>query len=1475
MKFLRELLVFSLCCICFNAHAGKKAPYIHKMPDLHQQKQQALLTSAKHLQKISTAPTARFESRHPVRRQVTASSTRQKVLGLLFLAMMAGAENTHSAPYQTANHTNTTNIVDPLNQSTSTRNATLSSPDAQPQPLQPANYSNTTSSIFSASGIHPVADSYMSRPTQIIPVAPLASKPHFNTTHETLVDKELDKIAKDNGYKYANLVELAKLTKDPQLQARLNPLDVTVNVPAFIGISSSDINAFLEAKGLNLKIEWKGIVEKTLSQDIIEKAFSDKKLPQKFATAMEKFSSNIESFFEKKAKAIENCGMAASCLKQTLGQASFIDEIYRFLEAAKKAIQEIIVRSTGMEDRKNVTNAGGNESFKFVKPNFPDILRAIGKVIASYFLPKSLSQRLIAGDKTVFYIQPTPVLLQIMVTSKKRPLECVIHTTEQNGQTPNLASFNCGYGIVASEQRGDQYFCNSYTGQCHSILAKGVEHLTPELEQALTTLAAHIQQHYQRPMDIELLITINDDKTYTIHFVQTRPLNLPVKIEKESYITNIDQLEKQNIIAATTVVPAGSSVRHISMPQQIIVAQTLNAALIRYLEPEIDKTAVLAVVVQGQAEPNSHEATTFASDGKLVMIARDYEKLSQWLTQPSLNLYLDAQQAKILNPETTQLIVKPGYITHPMPKQVSIVKEKQVTLPFTIKDGMPEVGTPALIKILKQGSQVEALSALVPLLARIDAQIALQKNSIACIGTTENCPLRAIAADALARLDTLGRFAMHKAYDALQFLSMPAYDLQRLAAILPLEALLTQPEDPQLENVYSLASISEEFAQRKAFLEQYILPELEESHISPAILSNLQLLDAARMGHSIAITPKLKKDWLNFVGILAQDKTKSRVPAFIEMTNELINLNAFSAWITILFSNAITNDQRSILNVLYQRNIFDVLYTEYKKAKPFLQTLKDIQSHVNSLNSADWSDPPKFDALLKDLQEEVFPFILSEKFLSIFSEQTLFGRLFSKSKKLEQVCAYSFMSTFIDTFDNKFIKTFFSSTLYQAKEQKVQNFRKIVLEYFSVLKKWESLTTFRTVEYKGYSELSSYSFKNYIEKLEEGISCTSTTNPKELEPSQDFSVAAEIYVNIVKSQQAQLRDFDFSKHTLAAFFTLVHQNINSILTNLAVKIGLDQFQRPSLLQSIESEILTLQSIAYVTSRPFLIGVKFDDETTILTYNLPLKLHGLTYDIIYNANDNSAKLVITFVGLNDDCEEQTIAFIKDVCPFLKISFLETSTNKRDMNSKGRANTRGDMKITLGFSGSSKIEHLSRFLDGINQMMSEIYGLNDKITREELERYKVYEPIIPLIKFIELGMPQASNAVDFVNKHLTTNSRTLASIIKNMLLKLLEADHPNAADLTTKFVNHINDPNIINSDIIEDIKEIILKLLESSDQRYVDLALSLIDANINKFTKEILRMRCLEKEAFSIIGQISYHLHKLSPPSQRAIREFSFW
>jgi atypical dual specificity phosphatase len=697
---------------------------------------------------------------------------------------------------------------------------------------------------------------------------------------------------------------------------------------------------------------------------------------------------------------------------------------------------------------------------------------------------------------------------------------------------------------------------------------------------ALTAVATHIEDHYQRATDVELLITHNADGTSIVHVVQARPINRPATLANPSYVTNLAAVAPENIVSAQTVVAAGSSVRHITAQNQLIVAPTLAIALTHYLTPEFDKAAVLAVAVQAEAEPNSHEATTFASEGKLVMVARDYEKVTAWHTAPALSISLDPQQGLIINPGDTTLTVADGYTTHPIPAHVSIdATATTVALPFAIADCLPATETPALVTLLKQGTIIEAQQALASLLARINRQVETVHHDLVCSVAPAFCT------DAQAKLAALERFARQKAVVILPLLVLEGNDLQRLATVKPLEALLVQEEDPALVDTYSVAGVVKEFIARKTFVEHHPL-------LSPALLANFQFLDMAHAGCTVAMTPELETKWLTFVGETAAAPAAQQQ----QLTNLWQTLEHFkltSLWINTLF-NAATGDATTMLVQLH---------TAVVTAQKALAHLDTLRQDIGKLPPAAWSDPEKYATNLTTLRELVAQFTSPEFIVHLTSDNNL-----------AIAAALSTMDSFVDTFDRS-IKALKASSI----DHKVEHFKELLDTYYALLQAWAPNAQAYITFCEAWWLLDEYQnpLDQYLGSLKKALAKFSN-GEGQLLPSPAFSVSAAMLGSSTVFER-------HSPNTAEDAFTLIHQNLLVVMGALTNHHFAPLIIKPQLFRNLETALFKLP-------RMQLISINYTNTILQAHYNLPIQHHSAVFDIIYDKITNTTQLITRFVGL---------------------------------------------------------------------------------------------------------------------------------------------------------------------------------------------------------------------------------------------------
>ncbi len=175
------------------------------------------------------------------------------------------------------------------------------------------------------------------------------------------------------GYKYANLVELQKLT------SKFNNTPgsgIKIEIPEFFGVSSGQVVAALQSVAFDVAARWVQVLSTIKAKDR-QLIFKSKQMPQNFWIEQKNFIGALSVAFDR-LKAEDLFGRD----EEMLGKIS------RFL--ALSAADGLMVRSTGKEDTREMANAGGNESIANVAPTMAAVAQAAKEVVISYFSEKSL-----------------------------------------------------------------------------------------------------------------------------------------------------------------------------------------------------------------------------------------------------------------------------------------------------------------------------------------------------------------------------------------------------------------------------------------------------------------------------------------------------------------------------------------------------------------------------------------------------------------------------------------------------------------------------------------------------------------------------------------------------------------------------------------------------------------------------------------------------------------------------------------------------------------------------------------------------------------------------------------------------------------------------------------------------------------------------------------------------------------------------
>lgn len=516
------------------------------------------------------------------------------------------------------------------------------------------------------------------------------------------------------GYKSSNLLLLEGLTK--QINKSLNSCEVTV--PPFLPISDFEMRMHIQKTFPDLDSLWCKFLD---SFDQVKKdqfINSDSNSGER---------PNIQISSEGKKLIAEIQEKIIKCFSQNPYMSLQIDDWLK-----KETPELLIVRSTGKEDTENNSNAGGNDSIPFIKPTHLEISCTIGKVLASYFGEKSVSQRLLAHDVTLFTQKKPflPVLLQVMVlengsnlSNNKNPIEIprsgVLFTHQKdkaNGVTLIQTGLGNNEGIVSSKVDVDTYLINNKF-QLHSVVRekksrfvsarrnskyetveiqnnnKALErsqalpnHVLKDMKRTADTVSLYYSHDGKsaKSLDMEYTVKLNGSKTSskpTIYLLQVRPL-LDAEFKNDpSYIKgkDIDLVKENETLKVQVIIDIKNDVRVITHSDQSLFCDTLPQALNKYMASSNPKN-ILAIFVRKRAPATSHESVILRPKGVAVIVIENENEynLAESLiasSTPKNPLLIDTQHGSLVSTASInnfEKLITKGLISYPIPRELSI-----------------------------------------------------------------------------------------------------------------------------------------------------------------------------------------------------------------------------------------------------------------------------------------------------------------------------------------------------------------------------------------------------------------------------------------------------------------------------------------------------------------------------------------------------------------------------------------------------------------------------------------------------------------------------------------------------------------------------------------------------------------------------------------------------------------------------------
>jgi hypothetical protein len=1259
---------------------------------------------------------------------------------------------------------------------------------------------------------------------------------------QTLIDKkQLAAWGQTFGNKTANLKMLKKLASQFK----------NVAVPDFFGISHEEMVSFLTEKN-----EWATI---SSLWSAFQNSIKDQSgLPEESKEILSKLRSIVET--------VDYSDLYELLTYRKLLEKKRVEKEKAFIEKAIKEKYLLMIRSTGLEDGKELSNAGGNESVASVSPDHHAISDAIKKVLSSYFSEKSIMQRIIGKDQNLRSGEPfVPALMQYMigegsgVDANLIPRSGVIYSTEGEGNTQDLTVIQATWGHNEAVVNGlapvDSYYVDTYlhifpviyrkyhrlktiNGQLEKVSNESTTINNKPLFSSSTLTKSHVlklkhisnrlEKVYGHPVDIEFVI-----QGKTTFLVQVRPIETkelrPSFLDKDFF----NKLAPTDSIKATMIGVGDAATQIIADRNEVIVADNIRSALKEYLAAlsvnEKAKEQIKAIIVNEMAPSTSHEANQFRGQQKPVFYLENLDQINE-LMQNKIRFFADPQRSCLVAcPEkiVPQKVIQEGWFVHPIPARVSLLSSflDKIKLP-TLQKIKPSKANniPQLLQAIKEGSTKEAEKACDTLLA-----LTLQTIHAKMDKEQINSSLK----EELFLLAKQFSIAIEAQKATLK--NRKSTDIQMLYPLTFINALLKQLPEKELIDQYSLGSLIKTDRQERQLAENIdTVPHREYL---------IQYQKAKEFG----LTRFIKVQWKKFTKTITEEENQQ----FARMLHQISSLEMLPLWINVSFVKTIDEENQKQL-----------LFDEFAASKGFLDQCSEIKKEFQAINPAAFNDPALFKKQWASLSELLNKTVCSENFIEDLTVSPQLGRL----------AALSIMQTVVDVFDNS-IKALTGSTLYQKDELHVQRFKTMVDQYFFMFTQWTKIKHIQ-------NELNtlcpyingSSTMQTYNNQLKKYLDQTTLTRKEFL---SNFNVAG----GTLGSKAIWSRNFNGKTINLESLFSLIHQNLLLIVATLGKIENIEQtIEQPILLENFINNIKKLSIYDPAPERrnhiPInLIGIFFNKDLITFLYNIPIRNHSNTFNIIYNLKTEKISFEATFIG-NDTSRWETMGGAL----YVLSHYYEIPLSKKiDINSIGT--------ISFGLEIQNKTDAL--IVPIILQAFAEWSCLTDRLTEniygyfeKKLKQHNYLNPqfIIKLKEMINnkgLLLKRPSILVDnnafseLLNEY---EEKQYANIYIDLLLNYYKQTKRDIYLERTllKKIEKFGNAELFCKKFIEQIDSLHLKKADFLTTDYQDF-FSIIFPKIknpSSFVLHLLKHHNIETEAvgLSILTKIPEDLYnEISPPS----------
>lgn len=1019
-------------------------------------------------------------------------------------------------------------------------------------------------------------------------------------------------------------------------------------VPRPVGIFSQKIVGFLKRCAPRALEAWDELRELYQTRDVATVFLQQEAAKQKIKEIQE----TIQAAFD---------GLAQDLVTWDPEDSTELDAMIIELE---RSGDYAIVRSTGAEDTQAAANAGGNISVSYVPPNREDIMRAVGAVVASYFDIDSLKNRLDAGQDPFAERLQLAVLVQQLIgepvlrvgtnnTPEKIPISFVCFSSEPLYVGTECfrimrisATYGHGEGVVGTQGIATDSWLILY-----SALHPQRLYIIPDIKNKTERLAA-VQEapgekpklkKVKNPKVIAKLPALSPEQLRSIvinalinearlgnraadiegicrkegtYFVQIRDVNRPP--HEAEYVDIGDLKEHQraailDLLQAIPLVPGRSNVVEITMPDQLIVTETLEQALKLY-SAKLDHRLV---VVSTPSPLLSHAVVNFSHLGVPCLLTRDKEAIAKMRaridTHHPLEVCTQTATLYLWDPGVADphAFIKRGFGAHPAkispsPLSHSLRLGKPRETPSEIRDLLLSIRS-AIVRRASRDA-LEALRKLRkhPLIAGIKEAHRQQEQALQ---DNPDAPLKAKEIHkALLEYESMVKRTFKEAkavFSRPDALVNEENRLERLFHAAALEKILLEPlEEPGAVGRCSLMQVG---SMVRATSE---LVAYQQQLGRPALFADL-LLNVLPSNPD----PALFHEWKDFLLSLETEAqrgkiTPAQVNQFKVIMKTLRKSGVLPMWFMFYFNSVgiLPGCRRSTIST------FHSLLTQFKRDAAFLEELTTTRLEIKRLNEQmdRFAHPETFKEAWRDL----------EKVVILWSSNALCRQIKSASP-LTQNMAYQTMEQLVTTLDTA-VKTMKIGAGFADKLKQIRLFKKMLLPYHTLMQTW-ALQMVPTGALPIHPE---WPIKRYVETLNTTLSGCGFYREDELTrnflPSKDFSVNAAVLG----------AKTDFWRHrpeTLEDCLTLEHQNLLVFLSVLNLRSLSTRTVNASRLPTTFKHVLKTIETPQRQNHIQRVGLAVTENEIIYRGNYPLRNHSGQLELIYDKSTQQMAMKVHFMG----------------------------------------------------------------------------------------------------------------------------------------------------------------------------------------------------------------------------------------------------